>query len=346
MIAAVEGGTTGAGASIALTADMIVAAEDSYLSMAYVKAGLVPDGGGTASLLRALPPQMAAEIALTGGRVPARELADLGVINRIVKPGTALDAAVELGKELEQCARMAQSAILALLDSASDERFDAQLDRERQAMAVALGGAEAAEGIAAFRNRRPPAFPRVPVPAADAPRAVVDTLVTRLFGTRLPIAAGGLMWLADADYVAAAAKAGIIGFITAASFPDPGALRDEIRRCREMAGDLPFGLNISMLPKLIEGDRTAGIFRLAAEEGVKFIKTSGRSPEAYLPITREAGIRVPHKVASLRHAVKAEKIGVDAISIVGAEAGGHPGMDMIGSFVNSGLAGSRLSIPG
>ena len=145
--------------------------------------------------------------------------------------------------------------------------------------------------------------------------------------------------------MAAAAKAGIIGFITAASFPDPGALRDEIRRCREMAGDLPFGLNISMLPKLIEGDRTAGIFHLAAEEGAKFIKTSGRSPEAYLPITREAGIRVLHKVASLRHAVKAEKIGVDAVSIVGAEAGGHPGMDMIGSFVNSGLAGSRLSIP-
>ncbi|KRW97553.1 2-nitropropane dioxygenase [Paracoccus sp. MKU1] len=162
---------------------------------------------------------------------------------------------------------------------------------------------------------------------------------------RLPIIAGGLMWLSNADYVAAAARAGIMGFITAASFPDPQALRVEIRRCREMAGDLPFGVNISMLPKLVESDRTEEIFRLVAEEGVRFVETSGRSPEAYLPITRAAGIKVLHKVASLRHAVKAQEIGVDAVAIVGAECGGHPGLDLIGSFVNAGLAGARLDIP-
>lgn len=344
VIAAIEGGAAGAGASIALAADLIVAAEDSYMSMAYVKAGLVPDGGGTASLLRALPPQAAAELALLGGRFPARRLAELGVINRLVPAGQALQAALGLASELAQGARGAQSAILALLDGASDQGFDDQLEAEKAAMAHALGSPEAAEGISAFRERRLPVFPTVPsYPSAPLPE--FDTPVTRLFGTRLPIVAGGLMWLANAEYVAAAAQAGIIGFITAASFPDPQALRDEIRRCRELAGDLPFGVNISMLPKLVDSDRTAGVFRLVAEEGVRFIETSGRSPAAYLPITRAAGIRVLHKVASLRHAVKAQEIGVDAVTIVGAECGGHPGLDLIGSFVNAGLAGARLDIP-
>src|SRR5690606_772887 len=155
----------------------------------------------------------------------------------------------------------------------------------------------------------------------------------------------GLMWLANADYVAAAARAGVIGFITAASFADSEALRAEIRRCRAMVGDLPFGVNISMLPKPVEGERTREIFELSAEEGVRFIETSGRSPEPFLPIARSAGIKVLHKVSSLKHAQKAERIGVDAVSIVGAECGGHPGLDMIGSMVNAGLAGARLTIP-
>lgn len=344
VIAAVEGGAAGAGASIALAAHMIVASGDSYFSMAYVKAGLVPDGGGTASLIAALPPQTAAEIALLGGRIPATRLAELGVVNRIVDPGAARAGALELGAELARGPRRAQSEILSLLNHAAKTDFNGQLDRERAAMAAALGGVEAAEGIAAFKARRVPAFPLPPAPdRGEAP--VAETDVTRMFGTKLPIVAGGLMWLANADYVAAAAKAGIIGFITAASFPDRDELRAEIRRCRDMAGDRPFGVNISMLPKLIEGDRTAEIFRLVAEEGVRFIETSGRSPEAYLPITRDAGIKVLHKVASLRHAVKAQEIGVDAVAIVGAECGGHPGLDMIGSFVNAGLAGSRLTIP-
>lgn len=344
VIAAIEGGAAGAGASIALAADMIVASADSYVSMAYVKAGLVPDGGATASLIAALPPQTAAEIALLGGRIPAKRLADLGVINRLVEPGAARETALEIGSELAQGARAAQSEILSLLDHAAENDFNAQLDRERGAMAIALGGAEAAEGIAAFKARRAPAFPLPPAPVrSEAPD--VETAVTRLFGTKLPIVAGGLMWLANADYVAAAANAGIIGFITAASFPDQETLRAEIRRCREMAGDRPFGVNISMLPKLIEGDRTEEVFRLAAEEGVRFIETSGRSPQAYLPIAHGAGIKVLHKVASLRHAVKAQEIGVDAVTIVGAECGGHPGLDMIGSFVNASLAGSRLTIP-
>ena len=348
VIAAIEGGAAGAGASIALVADMIVAAEDSYLSMAYVNAGLVPDGGGTASLLAALPPQLATEIALMGGRIPAPRLAGLGVINRIVPPGGALAAALELGQALARGPGMAQAAILGLVDAAGEADFTAQLQREKQAMAQALGGAEAAEGIAAFLARRRPDF-RPAQPVAAAPQAMVlpgiDTALTQMFGIRLPVVAGGLMWLANADYVAAAAQAGIIGFITAAGFPEPETLRAEIRRCRAMLGDLPFGVNISMLPKLVEGERTEEVFRLVADEGVRFIETSGRNPEPWLPITRANGIKVLHKVASLRHAVRAQEAGVDAVTIVGAECGGHPGMEMVGSMVNAGLAASRLRVP-
>lgn len=159
VIAAVEGGAAGAGASIALAADLVVASESAYVSMAYVKAGLVPDGGATASLLAGLPPQTAAEIALLGGRFPARRLAELGLVNRLVPDGGALEAALALGAELAGGAREAQTAILSLLDSGLEASFEEQLDRERDAMAAALGGAEAAEGIAAFRERRPVAFP-------------------------------------------------------------------------------------------------------------------------------------------------------------------------------------------
>ncbi|MBO6835406.1 MAG: nitronate monooxygenase [Alphaproteobacteria bacterium] len=174
---------------------------------------------------------------------------------------------------------------------------------------------------------------------------VFDTPVTRAYGTRLPVVAGGLMWLADAQYVSAAARAGIISFITAASFPEPDRLRAEIRTCREMCGGAPFGVNVSMLPKLIQGEQTEQVFRLIAEEGVRFVETSGRNPEAYMPILKEAGITVLHKVPSVRYAVKAQSVGVDMVSIVGAECGGHPGMDMIGSMVNAALAERRLTIP-
>jgi NAD(P)H-dependent flavin oxidoreductase YrpB (nitropropane dioxygenase family) len=169
--------------------------------------------------------------------------------------------------------------------------------------------------------------------------------VTKLFGTRLPIVAGGLMWLADADYVAAASRAGIIGFITAASFPEPRALREEIRRCHDLCEGGPFGVNVSMLPKLVPGEKTQEVFELIIEEGVKFVETSGRSPEAFMPLLRQAGVKVLHKVPAVRFAVKAASVGVDAVAIVGAECGGHPGLDMVGSFVNAAWAESQLDIP-
>ncbi len=175
--------------------------------------------------------------------------------------------------------------------------------------------------------------------------AAFDTPLTRAYGTRLPIVAGGLMWLGDAAYVSAAAGAGIMGFLTAASFKDPADLRAEIAKARAACGDRPFGVNVSMLPKLVEGESVAETFRLIAGEGVRFVETSGRNPEPYLPILKDAGVHVLHKVPSVRFAQKAQAVGVDMVAIVGAECGGHPGLDLIGSAVNMALAERRLDIP-
>jgi NADH:quinone reductase (non-electrogenic) len=187
------------------------------------------------------------------------------------------------------------------------------------------------------RDRRDPAM-TVADPALATP-------LTLAFGLRLPVVAGGLMWLANADYVAAGARAGILSFITAASFPDPEDLRREIRRARELAGGRPFGVNVSMLPKLVPGEKTADVFRLIADEGVRVVETSGRSPEPYMAQLKDAGIIVLHKVPAVRYALKAQSVGVDMVSIVGAECGGHPGLDMIGTMVNGALALRDLRIP-
>lgn len=171
------------------------------------------------------------------------------------------------------------------------------------------------------------------------------TRATDLFGIRLPIVAGGLQWLADADYVAAAARAGIIGFITAASFAEPEDLRAAVRRCRDMADGKSFGVNISMLPKLVEGEKTDRVIDIVIEEGVRFVETSGRNPEPYLPRLHAAGVKVMHKVPAVRFARKAQAVGVDAVCVVGAECGGHPGLDLVGTIVQAALAARDVSIP-
>ncbi len=172
-----------------------------------------------------------------------------------------------------------------------------------------------------------------------------STPVTRLFGTSLPIVAGGLQWLADARYVAAAGRAGIIGFITAASHASTASLHDEILRCQDLAQGSPFGVNISMLPVPAPHERLEETLDLVLRLGVRFVETSGRSPEPYLPLLHGAGVKVLHKAASIRHALKAQSIGVDAVSVVGAECGGHPGTDLVGTMVQGALAGHRFDIP-
>lgn len=181
--------------------------------------------------------------------------------------------------------------------------------------------------------------------AGPGPASLFDTRITRLFGIRHPVLAGGLQWLANADYVAAAVNAGIMGFITAASFADDAALLAEIRRCRELTEGKPFGVNVSMLPKLAKHERVDEIMKVIVAEKVALVETAGRSPAEYIPMLHDAGVKIIHKVPAVRYAVSAEEAGVDAVSVVGYECGGHPGMELVGSFVQSALAARKLSIP-
>ncbi len=171
------------------------------------------------------------------------------------------------------------------------------------------------------------------------------TRITELLGIQHPILAGGLMWLADARYVAAAVNAGAMGFITAKTFPDPERFRDELHLAERLTGGKPFGVNLYLA---VHGGDDAVLkshTRVMLDEGVRLVETAGRPPKALVPILKEAGCTVIHKVASVRHAVSSQKLGVDAITVVGAECGGHPGLDLIGTMVQTPLAARQLSLP-
>lgn len=158
VIAAIEGGAAGAGASTATACDLIVAARDSYLSVAYVKIGLTPDGGVTAFLGTAIPRQLLAEMVFTGDRIPAERLYGAGVINRLTEPGKALETALELAARLADGPMAALGTGKRLIDQARLNELKAQLDLEADGIAEALGGAEGREGIAAFLGKRKPDF--------------------------------------------------------------------------------------------------------------------------------------------------------------------------------------------
>ena len=151
------------------------------------------------------------------------------------------------------------------------------------------------------------------------------------------------MWVATADLVSAVSNAGGMGFMTALTFPDPEDLRAEIRKCRNLT-DRPFGINLTFLPTLRPPDYPA-LIQVCIEEGIRFIETAGRSPEPYLAQIKSAGIKVVHKCTSLRHALKAEKIGCDAISIDGFEAAGHPGEDDVTTLILVPLVRDAVGLP-
>jgi NAD(P)H-dependent flavin oxidoreductase YrpB (nitropropane dioxygenase family) len=171
------------------------------------------------------------------------------------------------------------------------------------------------------------------------------TRITELFGIRLPVVASGLMWLSNADYVAAAANAGIMGFITAASFPAGDDLRAEIRRCRALAGANPFGVNVAIGHGDKDRQRIERVIGMLGEEGVRFVETFGQNPEPYLKQLHAAGLIVMHKVPAVRFARKAESVGVDAVIVVGGESGGHPGQDIVGSMVQAAVAARDIRLP-
>ena len=162
VVCAIEGGAAGAGLSIALACDLIVAAEDAKFTAAYVKAGLVPDGGLTSALARAVPRQMAMEMCLLGRSLPVTRFAEAGVVTALTAPGAADQAAADLVARLTAGPRDAQGVIRTLVADAYDLSEEDQLAAEQIGMARAQGGAEAAEGIAAFLEKRPPRFGDLP----------------------------------------------------------------------------------------------------------------------------------------------------------------------------------------
>jgi enoyl-CoA hydratase/carnithine racemase len=158
VVAAVEGGAAGAGMSLALACDLLVAARDAAFSVAYARVGLTPDGGITGFLAAALPRQLLAEWCLTGDRIAAERLHALGIVNRLSAPGAAEADALALAARLAGGPQRALGRIKALCHAAHGSGLGAQLDREADAMALSQADAEAAEGLAAFRERRPADF--------------------------------------------------------------------------------------------------------------------------------------------------------------------------------------------
>lgn len=174
---------------------------------------------------------------------------------------------------------------------------------------------------------------------------VIRTRITDLFGIRHPLVCGGMMWLANADYVGAVARAGGIGFITPRSFPTPEDFRAEVRKAQEIAEGAPFGVNLYVSARPEANELLQLFLAISIEEGVRFVETAGFSPKAFMPRIKDAGITVIHKCTTLRHAESAQRAGVDAITILGAEAGGHPGSDLVGTMVQGAIVPAALDVP-
>ncbi|WP_219416181.1 NAD(P)H-dependent flavin oxidoreductase [Pseudonocardia nigra] len=172
---------------------------------------------------------------------------------------------------------------------------------------------------------------------------MITTKFTEAFGIRHPIVQGGMQWVGRAPLVAAVANAGALGFITALTQPTPEDLVREVARCRELT-DQPFGVNLTILPA-INPPPYAEYREAIISSGVPIVETAGSNPVEHLQHFHAHGIKVIHKCTSVRHAVKAESLGVDAVSIDGFECAGHPGEDDIPGLVLIPAAADRLTIP-
>ncbi len=169
------------------------------------------------------------------------------------------------------------------------------------------------------------------------------TRITELFGIEHPIMQGGMHYVGFAELAAAVSNAGGIGVITGLTQRTPEDLAREIAKCRALT-DKPFGVNITFLPSVTPPDYP-GYIRAVVEGGVKVVETAGNNPQKWLPALKEAGIKVIHKCTAVRHALKAEAIGCDAVSVDGFECGGHPGEDDVPNFILLPRAAESLKIP-
>ncbi len=176
--------------------------------------------------------------------------------------------------------------------------------------------------------------------------ALFRTRITDLLGIRHPILAGGLgPKVSDARYVASVVNAGGMGFVVGAGFPDADEFRAQLRLCRELTQGQPFGVNLYVSRQAGGIDRVKRQIDLLAGEGVSCVETAGASPEAIVPLLKQAGVKVLHKVPAVRYAVSAAKLGVDAVVIVGNDCGGHPGLYGIGSIVQAAHAARVIDVP-
>src|SRR6267142_286531 len=171
----------------------------------------------------------------------------------------------------------------------------------------------------------------------------MKTKITELFEIEHPIIQGGMHYVGFAELAAAVSSAGGLGIITGLTQRTPQHLANEIRRCREMT-NRPFGVNLTFLPSVTPPDYP-GYIRAIVEGGVKIVETAGNNPQKWLPALKEAGIKVIHKCTSVRHSLKAESIGCDAVSVDGFECGGHPGEDDVPNFILLPRAAEELKIP-
>ena len=171
----------------------------------------------------------------------------------------------------------------------------------------------------------------------------MKTRITELFGIRHPIIQGGMHFVGLAELAAAVSNAGGLGILTALTQPTPAKLSDEIRRCRDMT-DKPFGVNLTFLPARTPPDYP-GYVKAIVDNGIKIVETAGNNPQKWLPGLHEAGVKVIHKCTSVRHALKAQAIGCDAVSVDGFECGGHPGEDDVPNFILLPRAAEELKIP-
>src|ERR687897_1151558 len=171
----------------------------------------------------------------------------------------------------------------------------------------------------------------------------MKTRITELFGIEHPIIQGGMHFVGFAEMAAAVSNAGGLGIITGLTQGNPENLAKEIRRCREMTSK-PFGVNLTFLPSVTPPDYP-GYVRAIIDGGIKVVETAGNNPQKWLPPLKKAGIKVIHKCTSVRHALKAEAIGCDAVSVDGFECGGHPGEDDMPNMILLPRAAEELKIP-
>ncbi len=171
----------------------------------------------------------------------------------------------------------------------------------------------------------------------------MKTVITEMFGIEHPIIQGGMHYVGFAELAAAVSNAGGLGTITGLTQKSAGDLANEIARCKDMT-DKPFAVNLTFLPSLTAPDYPAYV-KAIIEGGVKVVETAGRNPAQVLPYLKDAGIKVIHKCTSVRHSLKAQSIGCDAVSVDGFECGGHPGEDDIPNMILLPRCADELEIP-